>query len=136
MQETSTDNNFGFKFPARSFFSLSRIPLLCVIKYRFLLIQVDDLSDSPSSSECSAPNDFHATPPDVFGSPAYFQFCLDVPLSSPEFPIARWNGPIKDQVRKVSQLIRKGIPIVWQNGIIIVGKLNCRKPKSHFSISR
>ena len=35
----------------------------------------------------------------------------------PELPIARCNGPIKDQANKVSQLIRNGITIVWQNGV-------------------
>ena len=88
-----------------------------LLYYHFLLIQVDDLPDFLSSSECLAPSDFHATLPDVFGSPAYFQLCLDVSSSSPKFPIARWNGPIKYQVRKVSQLIRNGIPIVWQIGV-------------------
>ena len=33
------------------------------------------------------------------------------------FPVARCNGPKKDQTRKDSQLTRIGIPIVWQNGV-------------------
>ena len=93
-----------------------------LLKHPHCKSKVDTAFDSPSSSSRPSPSadsyclstQYTDMPPDVFGTPAFFDFCSNVRLES-NFPVAMWHGIVSNHVTKFNALIRHSVPIVWRD---------------------